>query len=134
MNSRKIQSFAKGLVGVSLGADGLVDGVRVSAIVDILKENYGEMDLKDALVAYLRELERFIARTRLKIEHCGRLSDGGIGAIKSHFEGIFGRKLHMDVCRSDDLISGIRVTAADFVVERSIAATLDGYKKSLRTS
>ncbi|MDR2737723.1 MAG: F0F1 ATP synthase subunit delta [Puniceicoccales bacterium] len=131
MGLGKWNTLAKGLVEISLSEDGTLDCERMSCVVGVLGENYKGTQLRSILSAYLSELERFAAHTRLKIEYCGNLTEAGVDAMRSHFEKILGRKLNMELQRLDTLISGIRVTVGDFVIENSIAGTLDAYRNSM---
>ncbi|MDR2629122.1 MAG: F0F1 ATP synthase subunit delta [Puniceicoccales bacterium] len=121
------------LVRLSLGKDSLLDYERVCGVITVLKEIYGGRELISILCAYLAALEKFVAQTSMKIEHCGDLSSSSIEALRSHFEKILKRKLSVSVEYTNNLIAGIRIFIADLVIENSIAGVLNAYKKSMGT-
>jgi F0F1-type ATP synthase delta subunit len=125
-----MQSFAKDLVKISIGADGHLDEVRVGAVLRVLGETTAH-GLKSTLVAYLRELEKFVAATTVYLEHCGELSAGAAESLLAHFEGMLGRRLLITVVENDTLIAGLRVSVDDLVVEYSVAGTLEAYRRAI---
>ncbi|MDR1595736.1 MAG: F0F1 ATP synthase subunit delta [Puniceicoccales bacterium] len=128
MKWSELQTFADELVTISLDEHSLLSGERVSAAISSFKDLWDGVRLKYVLKAYLTALEKFVARTTLKIEHCGSISPNGVALVKAHFEKLFGRTLSLRTEVCPQLIAGIRISIGDLVIENSIAAVLDGYK------
>ncbi|MDR0742356.1 MAG: F0F1 ATP synthase subunit delta [Puniceicoccales bacterium] len=131
MKNHRSQLLVPELTKLSLGKDSLLDNERVGGVITVLKEIYEGKELKSILYLYLSTLEKFVAQTSMKIEHCGVLSSSSIEALQSHFEKTLERRLSVTVEYANDLIAGIRIFIADFVIENSIAGVLSAYKKSM---
>ena len=131
MNVARLKFFVENLVKLSFNNDGLLDDGKISAIVQVLKEQSLEFPLQRVLSLYLNKLKEALSNTTLVIEYSDRPSENVIERIKGGFEKMCDRKLQVLMKQNNELIAGLRVTCADEIFEYSVAATLEAYKKSL---
>lgn len=127
--AKKIKEFAKQLFRMSL-ENGELSPERVDGVLKALEKNPPRHYLA-TLKAYLKFVEREVAKSTAVICHAGQLTPDIISNIKSQMEGKYGRKLDMVERDDPDLIAGVRVVVDCDVYDASIQSALTTLESSL---
>ena len=127
--AKQIKEFAKQLFRMSL-EDGELSPERVDGVLKALEKN-PPRHLLATLKAYLKFVEREVAKSTAVIIHEGLLAPEIVANIKSQMEGKYGRKLDTVERDDPDLIAGLRVVVDCDVYDASIQSTLSTLESSL---
>lgn len=127
--AKKIKEFAKQLFRMSL-ENGELSPERVNGVLVALEKSPPRHHLA-TLKAYLKLVEREVAKSTVVISHAGQLTPDIISNIKTQMEGKYGRKLDTVERDDPDLIAGLRVVVDCDVYDASIQSALSTLKSSL---
>ena len=127
--AKKIKEYAKQLYRMSLD-NGELSPERVSGVLVVLEKSPPRHHLA-TLKAYLKLVEREVAKSTAVISHARPLTPVIISNIKIQMEGKYGRKLDSVECDDPELIAGVRVVVDCDVYDASIQSALSMLKSSL---
>lgn len=122
-SQKAIRRDARALFKLSLGADGKIDGGRLSAILAAVEANPPAGYL-GVLRALLRLVSAEVARGEARIEHAGPLSADEAATVAAAFARRYNRPIAPVTVANPDLIAGLRVRIGDDVFDVSAAGTL----------
>ncbi len=126
---KQIKEFAKQLLKMSL-QNGELSAERVDGVLKTLEKN-GTRHQITILKAYLKLVQREVAKSTAVISHAGRLSPQLASRIASQLSSKYGRSI-TPIAREDlSLIGGLRVVVDCDVYDASIASTLASLESSL---
>lgn len=128
--AKQIKEFAKQLFRMSL-EKGELSAERVDGVLKALEKNPPRRYLA-ILKAYLKFVEREVAKSTAIISHAGQLTPDVVANIKNQMEGKYGRKLDTVERDSPDLIAGLRVVVDCDVYDASIQSSLSTLESSLK--
>jgi len=103
---------------------------RVDGVLKALEKNPPRHYLA-TLKAYLKFVEREVAKSTAVICHAGQLTPDTISNIKRQMEGKYGRRLDTVERDDPDLIAGVRVVVDCDVYDASIQSALTTLESSL---
>jgi len=127
--AKQIKEFAKQLFRMSL-ENGELSPERVDGVLKALEKNPPRHYLA-TLKAYLKFVEREVAKSTAVISHAGQLTPDTISNIKRQMEGKYGRRLDTVERGDPDLIAGVRVVVDCDVYDASIQSALTTLESSL---
>jgi F-type H+-transporting ATPase subunit delta len=127
--AKQIKEFAKQLFRMSL-ENGELSPERVDGVLKALEKNPPRHYLA-TLKAYLKVVEREVAKSTAVISHAGQLTPDIISNIKRQMEGKYGRRLDTVERGDPDLIAGVRVVVDCDVYDASIQSALTTLESSL---
>jgi len=126
---KQIKEFAKQLLKLSL-EDGDVSGERVGGVLKALEKSRQRHHLA-ILKAYLKLVEREVAKGTAVISHAGRLSPELAAHIAQQLSKKYNRKITSVTREDPNLIGGLRVVVDCDVYDASIASSLASLESSL---
>lgn len=118
-----LKKYSKKLALISLNEEGAVDGGRVEAVLECLKQNPPK-GIRKVLQHYKNYIAQELGKTHAVIEHAGNLDASTSEKIQASLSARFNRRIHTTSVTNPDLIAGVRVTLADYVWEQSVSNTL----------
>ena len=126
---KQIKQFAKQLLKFSLeGSD--LSAERVDGVLKSLEKNPPRHHIA-VLKAYLKLVEREVAKSTAQISHAGELSAAAIEAISRQLSAKYGRNITAVTREDPSLIAGLRVVVDCDVYDASIASALQTLETSL---
>ncbi len=126
---KQIKEFAKQLLKFSLeGSD--LSAERVDGVLKSLEKNPPRHHIA-VLKAYLKLVEREVAKSTAEISHAGELSAAAIEAISRQLSAKYGRNIAAITREDPNLIAGLRVVVDCDVYDASIASALQTLETSL---
>lgn len=127
--NKQIKEFAKQLLKMSLeGGD--LSAERVDGVLKTLDKNPPRHHIA-VLKAYLKLVEREVAKSTAVISHAGALSSGAVESITSQLSAKYGRSIEAITREDPSLIAGLRVVVDCDVYDSSIASALSTLESSL---
>ena len=126
---KQVKEFARQLFKMSL-ENGELSAERVDGVLQALNKNPPRHHLA-TLKAYLKFVEREVAKSTAIICHAGELDPGMTSAIRSQLEAKYGRKLATVAREEPELIAGLRVIVDCDVYDASINSALSTLEASL---
>ena len=126
---KQIKEFAKQLLKMSLeGSDLSAD--RVDGVLKALDKNPPRHHIA-VLKAYLKLIQREVAKSTAVISHAGDLSVAATEAIASQLSAKYGRAMSTVTSEDPSLIAGLRVVVDCDVYDASISSVLATLESSL---
>jgi F0F1-type ATP synthase delta subunit len=123
MKARKREkSFAKKLLQISCGDDGLLCEEKIRAVIGALPRSHGTLAI---LREYFLLVRCELGKQMLVISSPVELGGNVVDDLRRHFEQTLGQKFVPKILLDDSLIAGIRVRANDRIFEKSIAGALE---------
>jgi len=126
---QQIKKFAKQLLQVSLEG-GVVSAERVDGVLKSLAKNPPRHHIA-TLKAYLKLVEREVAKATAIVGHAGELSSEVIASIVNQLSAKYGRTITAILREDPSLIAGLRVVVGCDVYDASIASSLASLEASL---
>ncbi len=126
---QQIKKFAKQLLQVSLEG-GVVSGERIDGVLKSLAKNPPRHHIA-TLKAYLKLVEREVAKGTAMVSHAGELSSEVIAGIVNQLSAKYGRTITAILREDPSLIAGLRVVVGCDVYDASIASSLASLEASL---
>ena len=118
-----LKKYSKKLTQISLNKEGAVDGERVTAVLECLKQK-SPKGIRKILQYYKNYIAQELGKTHAVVEHAGDLHANTAGKIQESLSGRFNRSIQVSPISNPDLIAGVRVTLADHVWEQSVSNSL----------
>mgnify|MGYP005838974413 CR=1 FL=1 len=118
-----LKKYSKRLAQISLNEEGAVDGERVAAVLECLKQEPPK-GFRKILQHYKNYIAQALGNTHATIEHAGNIEASTVGTIQKALSSRFDRSIQVSSSSNPDLIAGIRVTLADHVWEQSVSNSL----------
>lgn len=119
-----LKKYSKKLAHISLDEQGAVDGDRVNAVLECLKQNPPK-GFRKILQHYKNYIQQELAKTHAVVEHAGELEASATGKIQESLSKRFNRSIQAKSVATPSLIAGVRVTLADHVWEHSVSNSLN---------
>ena len=126
---KQIKKFAKQLLQVSLEG-GEVSAERVDGVLKSLANNPPRHHIA-TLKAYLKLVEREVAKGTAVINYAGELSSDMVAGIVNQLSAKYGRSITSVLREDPSLIAGLRVVVDCDVYDASIASSLASLEASL---
>ncbi len=126
---KQIKNFAKQLLQASLES-GEVSTERVDGVLKSLAKNPPRHHIS-ILKAYLKLVEREVARGTAVINYAGELSSDMIVGIVNQLSAKYGRSITSVLREDPSLVAGLRVVVDCDVYDASIASSLASLETSL---
>ncbi len=126
---KQIKNFAKQLLQASLES-GEVSTERVDGVLKSLAKNPPRHHIS-ILKAYLKLVEREVARGTAVINYAGELSSDMIVVIVNQLSAKYGRSITSVLREDPSLVAGLRVVVDCDVYDASIASSLASLETSL---
>lgn len=127
--AKQIKEFAKQLLKISLdGAD--ISAERVDGVLKALDKNPPRHHIA-LLKAYLKLVQREVAKSTAVVSHAGALSSESIAAIAAQLSSKYGRAIATITKEDPSLIAGLRVVVDCDVYDASVASSLSSLQASL---
>lgn len=126
---KQIKEFAKQLLKMSL-ENGEVSSERVHGVLKSLEKS-GQRHQLAVLKAYLKLVEREVAKSTAVISHAGRLSPELAANVAQQLSKKYNRNIAPVTREDSSLIGGLRVVVDCDVYDASIASTLASLESSL---
>lgn len=126
---QQIKKFAKQLLQVSLDGSE-VSAERIDGVLKSLAKNPPRHHIA-TLKAYLKLVEREVAKGTAVISHAGELSSDAVAGIVSQLSAKYGRAINSVLREDPSLIAGLRVVVDCDVYDASIASSLASLEASL---
>ena len=126
---KQIKEFAKQLLKMSLeGGD--VSAERVDGVLKALDKNPPRHHIA-LLKAYLKLVQREVAKSTAVISHAGALSSEATASISKQLSEKYGRSISTVTREDPSLIAGLRVVVDCDVYDSSVASALSSLQSSL---
>jgi len=127
--NRQAKEYAKQLLRISMDGTEL-SSERASAVLQALEANPPRQYLA-VLRAYLKLVQREVARSTAVVYHAGEIGDDSVSQIAEKLSRAYGRTIQAVKRQDDDLIAGLRVEVDCDVYEASVASSLQTLQASL---
>lgn len=126
---KQIKDFAKQLLKMSLdGSD--VSAERVDGVLKALDKNPPRHHIA-LLKAYLKLVQREVAKSTAIVSHAGTLSSEATGVIAAQLSKKYGRAISTVTREDPSLIAGLRVVVDCDVYDSSVSSALSSLQASL---
>ena len=126
---KQIKEFAKQLLKMSLdGSD--VSAERVDGVLKALDKNPPRHHIA-LLKAYLKLVQREVAKSTAVVSHAGSLSAEATSAIAAQLSAKYGRAISTITREDPSLIAGLRVVVDCDVYDSSVSSALSSLQASL---
>jgi F0F1-type ATP synthase delta subunit len=131
MNARRINSFAKKLVEVSLDENKCVSGERVAAILDSLKKS-PPRSYKQVLQKFLLKLGNEQRKGLATVTYANGMPEAELQQMHKNLEAHYDRKLELKSVQDDSLIAGFIIHVGDDVWDYSVEGKLVQFSNSFK--
>lgn len=128
-SSKQAKEYAKQLLRISMDGTEL-SPERASAVLHALEASPPRHYLA-VLRAYLKLVQREMARSTALVYHAGEIEDASVAQIERQLSQAYGRTIQAVKRQDDDLIAGLRVEVDCDVYEASVASSLQTLQDSL---
>jgi len=126
---KQIKDFAKQLLKMSQdGSD--VSAERVDGVLKALDKNPPRHHIA-LLKAYLKLVQREVAKSTAVVSHAGALSSDATEAIAAELSAKYGRAISTVTREDSSLIAGLRVVVDCDVYDSSVSSALTSLQASL---
>ena len=110
--------------------DGIVDGDKVSTVIDTLKKS-GIRRLDAVLELYRLAVKRSLRETTARVSYAGSLPESEADALLSSLESKTGRKLTLELKEDPSLIAGVKIAVGDYVYDHSVKRALQQISETI---
>jgi F-type H+-transporting ATPase subunit delta len=122
LHGKQAQQLARQLFQLSL-ADGSLSAERVAGVLEYVEKDRPANPLM-VLRAYHRLVAVELARSQVRVEHAGQVSEELLQMITAAMTRKYGRALAAVAQPNASLLAGLRVRVGDDVYESSVAGQL----------
>jgi len=125
----QIKEFAKLLFKESM-EEGVLSAERVEGVLAVLEKNPPRHYVA-ALKAYLKLVQREVAKSTAVVSHAGPISESAVEAIRSQLSMKYNRDIAAETKQDETLIAGFKVVVDCDVYDASASVALKQLETSL---
>lgn len=122
--AKQQREFAKKLVKLSIGEDGVPSQERVKAVLEALAAKPPSRH-KNVLKLFLHYMKAELKKSQATVQHAGELSATALASIETELTKQYGRKITATAKANPELLGGLRIYVADDVIDDSVLGRLN---------